>query len=84
MINKLIIIFLSYLFCRCGLTVVCMALLVISMTETVLIVRLVHKQDLQTPVPHQVKYLVLERAMAFFCIHMKQCLPLLQTVLASL
>ncbi|KAJ0061437.1 hypothetical protein NL108_000860 [Boleophthalmus pectinirostris] len=32
--------------------VVCMALLVISLTETVLIVRLVHKQDLQPPVPH--------------------------------
>uniref|UniRef100_A0A3Q1HSK2 5-hydroxytryptamine receptor 3A n=1 Tax=Acanthochromis polyacanthus TaxID=80966 RepID=A0A3Q1HSK2_9TELE len=42
--------------------VVCMALLVISLTETVLIVRLVHKQDLQPPVPHWVKYLVLERA----------------------
>uniref|UniRef100_A0A4W5QPC3 5-hydroxytryptamine receptor 3A n=1 Tax=Hucho hucho TaxID=62062 RepID=A0A4W5QPC3_9TELE len=31
--------------------VVCMALLVISLTETVLIVRLVHKQDLQPHVP---------------------------------
>uniref|UniRef100_A0A3Q1IAP5 Neurotransmitter-gated ion-channel transmembrane domain-containing protein n=1 Tax=Anabas testudineus TaxID=64144 RepID=A0A3Q1IAP5_ANATE len=51
--------------------VVCMALLVISLTETVLIVRLVHKQDLQTPVPHWVKYLVLERAPVLFCIHKK-------------
>uniref|UniRef100_A0A665UZ75 5-hydroxytryptamine (serotonin) receptor 3A n=1 Tax=Echeneis naucrates TaxID=173247 RepID=A0A665UZ75_ECHNA len=42
--------------------VVCMALLVISLTETVLIVRLVHKQDLQPPVPPWVKHLVLERA----------------------
>lgn len=50
---------------------VCMALLVISLTETVLIVRLVHKQDLQTPVPHWVKYLVLERAPVLFCIHKK-------------
>ncbi|XP_057676427.1 5-hydroxytryptamine receptor 3A [Corythoichthys intestinalis] len=41
--------------------VVCMALLVISLTETVLIVRLVHKQDLQPPVPHWLRYLVLER-----------------------
>uniref|UniRef100_A0A3Q3JU87 5-hydroxytryptamine receptor 3A n=1 Tax=Monopterus albus TaxID=43700 RepID=A0A3Q3JU87_MONAL len=49
--------------------VVCMALLVISLTETVLIVRLVHKQDLQPPVPHWVKYLVLERAPVLFCIH---------------
>ncbi|KAI2651354.1 5-hydroxytryptamine receptor 3A [Labeo rohita] len=32
--------------------VVCMALLVISLTESVLIVRLVHKQDLQSRVPH--------------------------------
>uniref|UniRef100_A0A3Q2Q1W9 5-hydroxytryptamine receptor 3A n=1 Tax=Fundulus heteroclitus TaxID=8078 RepID=A0A3Q2Q1W9_FUNHE len=51
--------------------VVCMALLVISLTETVLIVRLVHKQDLQPPVPHWVKYLVLERAPVLFCIHKK-------------
>lgn len=51
--------------------VVCMALLVISLTETVLIVRLVHKQDLQTPVPRWVKYLVLERAPVLFCIHKK-------------
>lgn len=51
--------------------VVCMALLVISLTETVLIVRLVHKQDLQAPVPHWVKYLVLERAPVLFCIHKK-------------
>lgn len=48
-----------------------MALLVISLTETVLIVRLVHKQDLQPPVPHWVKYLVLERAPVLFCIHKK-------------
>ncbi|XP_075957601.1 5-hydroxytryptamine receptor 3A-like [Anarhichas minor] len=54
--------------------VVCMALLVISLTETVLIVRLVHKQDLQPPVPHWVKYLVLERAPVLFCIHKKHSL----------
>ncbi|XP_061608035.1 5-hydroxytryptamine receptor 3A isoform X2 [Phyllopteryx taeniolatus] len=51
--------------------VVCMALLVISLTETVLIVRLVHKQDLQPPVPHWLRYLVLERAPALFCIYKK-------------
>lgn len=51
--------------------VVCMALLVISLTETVLIVRLVHKQDLQTPVPDWVKYVVLERAPVLFCIRRK-------------
>ncbi|XP_071397842.1 5-hydroxytryptamine receptor 3A-like, partial [Centroberyx affinis] len=49
--------------------VVCMALLVISLTETVLIVRLVHKQDMQPPVPQWVKHLVLERAPVLFCIH---------------
>uniref|UniRef100_A0A674HGW7 5-hydroxytryptamine receptor 3A n=1 Tax=Taeniopygia guttata TaxID=59729 RepID=A0A674HGW7_TAEGU len=42
--------------------VVCMALLVISLTETILIVRLVHKQDLQPHVPEWVKHLLLERA----------------------
>uniref|UniRef100_A0A8B9FEP8 5-hydroxytryptamine receptor 3A n=1 Tax=Amazona collaria TaxID=241587 RepID=A0A8B9FEP8_9PSIT len=42
--------------------VVCMALLVISLTETILIVRLVHKQDLQPHVPAWVKHLLLERA----------------------
>ncbi|KAM4619761.1 5-hydroxytryptamine receptor 3A [Polymixia lowei] len=51
--------------------VVCMALLVISLTETVMIVRLVHKQDMQPPVPHWVKHLVLERAPVLFCIHQK-------------
>uniref|UniRef100_A0A8C7ZQ71 5-hydroxytryptamine receptor 3A n=1 Tax=Oryzias sinensis TaxID=183150 RepID=A0A8C7ZQ71_9TELE len=53
--------------------VVCMALLVISLTETVLIVRLVHKQDLQPPVPHWVKYLVLERAPCMQLIQMSSC-----------
>ncbi|XP_041656816.1 5-hydroxytryptamine receptor 3A [Cheilinus undulatus] len=63
---------LSHLTCSLGVYfVVCMALLVISLTETVLIVRLVHKQDLQPPVPHWVKYLVLERAPVLFCIHRK-------------
>ncbi|KAM9781948.1 5-hydroxytryptamine receptor 3A [Syngnathus typhle] len=51
--------------------VVCMALLVISLTETVLIVRLVHKQDLQPPVPHWLRYFVLERAPVLFCIRKK-------------
>lgn len=63
---------LSHLTCSAGVYfVVCMALLVISLTETVLIVRLVHKQDLQPPVPQWVKYLVLERAPVLFCIHKK-------------
>uniref|UniRef100_A0A8C4YBY4 5-hydroxytryptamine receptor 3A n=1 Tax=Gopherus evgoodei TaxID=1825980 RepID=A0A8C4YBY4_9SAUR len=48
--------------------VVCMALLVISLTETILIVRLVHKQDLQPHVPNWVKHLVLERATILLCI----------------
>uniref|UniRef100_A0AAY4E4I6 5-hydroxytryptamine receptor 3A n=1 Tax=Denticeps clupeoides TaxID=299321 RepID=A0AAY4E4I6_9TELE len=51
--------------------VVCMALLVISLTETVLIVRLVHKQDLQSHVPQWVKYLVLERATTLLCMRNK-------------
>ncbi|XP_036379088.1 5-hydroxytryptamine receptor 3A [Megalops cyprinoides] len=51
--------------------VVCMALLVISLTETVLIVRLVHKQDLQPHVPEWVKHLVLERATTLLCIRNK-------------
>ncbi|KAJ8391244.1 hypothetical protein AAFF_G00095110 [Aldrovandia affinis] len=48
--------------------VVCMALLVISLTETVLIVRLVHKQDLQPHVPEWVERLVLQRATTLLCI----------------
>ncbi|XP_054853947.1 5-hydroxytryptamine receptor 3A-like [Eublepharis macularius] len=48
--------------------VVCMALLVISLTETILIVRLVHKQDLQPHVPDWVKRWVLERAAVLLCI----------------
>ncbi|NXN96667.1 5HT3A protein, partial [Rhinopomastus cyanomelas] len=48
--------------------VVCMALLVISLTETILIVRLVHKQDLQPHVPQWVRHLLLERAAALLCI----------------
>ncbi|NXF09272.1 5HT3A protein, partial [Smithornis capensis] len=48
--------------------VVCMALLVISLTETILIVRLVHKQDLQPHVPGWVRHLLLERATVLLCI----------------
>ncbi|XP_069802737.1 5-hydroxytryptamine receptor 3A [Dendropsophus ebraccatus] len=48
--------------------VVCMALLVISLTETILIVRLVHKQDLQPHVPEWVKKLVLEKITVLLCI----------------
>ncbi|KAM6190921.1 LOW QUALITY PROTEIN: 5-hydroxytryptamine receptor 3A-like [Sarcoramphus papa] len=48
--------------------VVCMALLVVSLTETILIVRLVHKQDLQPHVPTWVKRLLLERAAVLLCI----------------
>ncbi|MCJ8740809.1 hypothetical protein PDJAM_G00063310 [Pangasius djambal] len=57
--------------------IVCMALLVISLTETVLIVRLVHKQDLQTHVPQWVKYLVLEKATMLLCIRNKKFCSLL-------
>lgn len=48
--------------------VVCMALLVISLAETILIVHLVHKQDLQPHVPKWVKRLLLERATILLCI----------------
>ncbi|XP_059397996.1 5-hydroxytryptamine receptor 3A-like [Carassius carassius] len=59
--------------------VVCMALLVISLTESVLIVRLVHKQDLQSRVPQWVKYLVLEKTTMLLCIRNKKfCSNLLQ------
>uniref|UniRef100_A0A8B9KJJ6 5-hydroxytryptamine (serotonin) receptor 3A n=1 Tax=Astyanax mexicanus TaxID=7994 RepID=A0A8B9KJJ6_ASTMX len=57
--------------------VVCMALLVISLTETVLIVRLVHKQDLQSHVPQWVKNLVLEKATVLLCIRNKKFCSLL-------
>uniref|UniRef100_A0A8C5PVK3 5-hydroxytryptamine receptor 3A n=1 Tax=Leptobrachium leishanense TaxID=445787 RepID=A0A8C5PVK3_9ANUR len=52
--------------------VVCMALLVISLTETILIVRLVHKQDLQPHVPEWVKKLVLEKITVILCIRDKK------------
>lgn len=45
-----------------------MALLVISLMETILIVRLVHKQDLQPHVPEWVKRLLLEQATVLLCI----------------
>ncbi|XP_036350562.1 5-hydroxytryptamine receptor 3A [Ochotona princeps] len=48
--------------------VVCMALLVISLAETILIVRLVHKQDLQQPVPTWLRHLVLERIARLLCL----------------
>nr|XP_042088752.1 5-hydroxytryptamine receptor 3A [Ovis aries] len=48
--------------------VVCMALLVISLAETILIVRLVHKQDLQQPVPAWLRHLVLERVTLLLCL----------------
>ncbi|XP_042538839.1 5-hydroxytryptamine receptor 3A isoform X2 [Dipodomys spectabilis] len=48
--------------------VVCMALLVISLAETILIVRLVHKQDLQQPVPAWLRRLVLERGTWLMCL----------------
>ncbi|XP_043532312.1 5-hydroxytryptamine receptor 3A-like isoform X2 [Chiloscyllium plagiosum] len=51
--------------------VVCMALLVISLTETILIVRLVHKQDLQPHVPEWVKSLILDKATVLLCLRNK-------------
>ncbi|XP_008071510.1 5-hydroxytryptamine receptor 3A isoform X2 [Carlito syrichta] len=48
--------------------VVCMALLVISLAETIFIVRLVHKQDLQQPVPAWLRRLVLERLAPLLCL----------------
>ncbi|XP_004712871.1 5-hydroxytryptamine receptor 3A [Echinops telfairi] len=48
--------------------VVCMALLVISLAETILIVRLVHKQDLQQPVPPWLRRLVLQRLATLLCL----------------
>ncbi|XP_059248735.1 5-hydroxytryptamine receptor 3A [Mustela nigripes] len=48
--------------------VVCMALLVMSLAETIFIVRLVHKQDLQQPVPAWLRHLVLERVAPLLCL----------------
>lgn len=48
--------------------VVCMALLVVSLAETILIVRLVHKQNLQQPVPAWLRHLVLERVALLLCL----------------
>lgn len=46
----------------------CMALLVISLAETIFIVRLVHKQDLQRPVPDWLRHLVLDRIARLLCL----------------
>ncbi|XP_066109731.1 5-hydroxytryptamine receptor 3A [Saccopteryx bilineata] len=48
--------------------VVCMALLVISLAETIFIVRLVHKQDLQQPVPVWLRHVVLEKVALLLCL----------------
>ncbi|XP_032284025.1 5-hydroxytryptamine receptor 3A [Phoca vitulina] len=48
--------------------VVCMALLVISLAETIFIVRLVHKQDLQQPVPAWLRRLLLGRVALLLCL----------------
>lgn len=45
-----------------------MALLVMSLAETIFIVRLVHKQDLQQPVPAWLRRLVLERGALLLCL----------------
>ncbi|XP_048471543.1 5-hydroxytryptamine receptor 3A [Rhincodon typus] len=51
--------------------VVCMALLVISLTETILIVQLVHKQDLRSHAPEWVKSLILDKATVLLCLRNK-------------
>ncbi|CAO2635179.1 5-hydroxytryptamine receptor 3A [Lemmus lemmus] len=48
--------------------VVCMALLVISLAETIFIVRLVHKQDLQRPIPDWLRHLVLQKIAWLLCL----------------
>lgn len=45
-----------------------MALLVISLAETIFIVQLVHKQDLQRPVPDWLRHLVLDRIAWLLCL----------------
>ncbi|XP_036848497.2 5-hydroxytryptamine receptor 3A isoform X1 [Manis javanica] len=47
--------------------VVCMALLVLSLAETILIVRLVHKQELQRPVPAWLRRLAPDRLVPPLC-----------------
>lgn len=47
--------------------VVCMALLVLSLAETILIVRLVHKQELQRPVPAWLRHLAPDRLVPPLC-----------------
>nr|XP_032820219.1 5-hydroxytryptamine receptor 3A [Petromyzon marinus] len=47
--------------------VVCMALLVISLMETIFIVRLVHKQDVQSHVPPWLKKWLLSRGSVILC-----------------
>nr|XP_033774596.1 5-hydroxytryptamine receptor 3A-like [Geotrypetes seraphini] len=58
---------------------VCMALLVISLTETILVVRLVHNQHLKSQVPHWMNYLVLEKIAVILCIQDKRRFQMAQT-----
>ncbi|XP_030077572.1 5-hydroxytryptamine receptor 3A-like [Microcaecilia unicolor] len=58
---------------------VCMALLVTSLTETILVVRLVHNQHLKSHVPHWMKYLVLEKIAVILCIQDKKRFHMAQT-----
>ncbi|MBN3324873.1 5HT3A protein, partial [Atractosteus spatula] len=72
LIDHFVPVVISTALCKGVYFVVCMALLVISLTETILIVRLVHKQDLQSHVPEWVKHLVLEKATVLLCIRNKE------------
>ncbi|XP_029429480.1 5-hydroxytryptamine receptor 3A-like [Rhinatrema bivittatum] len=51
---------------------VCLALLVLSLTESIVIVQLVHKQNLQPHVPRWMKRLVLEKLAVLLCIRAKK------------
>ncbi|KAG7261279.1 hypothetical protein CRUP_036563 [Coryphaenoides rupestris] len=55
-----------------------------TLAETVVIVRLVHKQDLQRPPPDWVKRLVLDKAPLLFCIHTKRRLCSMLGLVAGL
>uniref|UniRef100_A0A6I8S112 5-hydroxytryptamine receptor 3A n=2 Tax=Xenopus tropicalis TaxID=8364 RepID=A0A6I8S112_XENTR len=52
--------------------IVCMALLVISMAESIFIIRINHKQHLQPEVPKWIERLVLEKITALLCIKNKK------------
>ncbi|KAG8434453.1 hypothetical protein GDO86_012721 [Hymenochirus boettgeri] len=60
--------------------IVCMALLVISLAESIFILQIIHKQNRQPKVPEWIKSFVLEKMPALLCIKVNKIRPSKQLV----